>query len=1016
MTLAGGVLSVPHATMTGVSRRDVQAPFVGRNRQLAVLRSALERAAAGEPGGVLLAGEAGVGKTRLLLELIDHATAAGATVLTGHCLDIGEVGLPYLPFTEALEALVGSAGDGTPPGPWSALAAAGGEVGQLRVFESVLAILTRAGETGDGPVLLVIEDLHWADRSSRDLLAFLLARLRRDRLLIVASYRSDDLHRRHPLRPLLARLARSPLVERVELPGFDPQEMAAYLRAVSETVLEESVVRGILDRSQGNAYYARELLESRDARTAAGPGGTPLPTELADVLLLRFEELPPDAQLVARAAAVGGRRVGHPLLLVLTGLTEPRLESALHEALAHQVLVPVDGEQYAFRHALLSEAVYADLLPGERVRLHGAYAWAISAAAESTAAGTATMDRVGSAAELAHHAMASHDLPGALVASIRAAGEASDLDAPAEAWQQLERALQLWDAVPDAAARTGLDIVEVGLRAAATASRAGAHDRAAALAEAATRRLDPAADPARAAEVWVAQARHLLDADRPEAALSAATEAVRVAGGPAQVETPAVAWSVAHSANALRQLDRAGARELAERARDMARRTQTPAAEADALVTLAALDNDQGSVTRVAVLLAEAGERARAAGDLTTELRVSYALAADRYDAGDVTGALVLLDAAVQRCLRNGAGWSPYGLELRALQITARFVTGDWDGSVVAAAVTGARPSEPAAARLAAVGLHVAVSRGDPAAAATLAQLEAAARADPMVALAAAACGADLACWLGEPAAALDIIARALRHLGEMFEPWFLGALRLCGLGISAAADLAEQARRERDATREHAALSEGRRLLELARRTTELGHPRSGTLGPEGTAWWQRAQAEHHRLEGDTGNAGSAGTATAAVAAWRSAVDAFGYGHVYEQARSRWRLAAALLATGNRDEAAVQASRAHAAAHALGAAPLAGALQDLARRGRLILGPGAGARVAPTGHSSPLTPREQEVLHLLAEGRSNREIGEELFMAEKTASVHVSRILAKLAATSRAEAVAHAYDRGLLG
>jgi DNA-binding CsgD family transcriptional regulator/tetratricopeptide (TPR) repeat protein len=1007
--LAEPILSAPPGTMTGVSRRDVQAPFVGRGRQLDVLRSALVRAATGEPGAVLLAGDAGVGKTRLLLELIAHATASGATVLVGHCLDIGEVGLPYLPFTEALGYLAAGDGDGRPPGPWSALAAAGGEAGQLRVFESVLQILTRAGETGAGPVVLVLEDLHWADRSSRDLLAFLLARLRHDRLLVVASYRSDDLHRRHPLRPLLAQLARSPVVERLDLPGFDPAEMAAYLGGVSGTELEDSLVRRILDRSQGNAYYARELWESHDSSAAAGAADPVLPTELSDLLLLRFEQLPPDAQRVARAAAVGRRPVGHPLLLELTGLADRELEAALHEAVAQQVLVAVDGRHYAFRHALLSEAVYADLLPGERVRLHSAYARAIAAAGMPTGADPAGAgDRPGSAAELAHHAMASHDLPGALVASMRAAGEATDLDAPAEAWQQLERALQLWDAVPDAADRTGLDIVEVGLRAAATASRAGAHDRAAALAEAATGRLDPAADPDRAAEVWVAQARHMLDADRPEAALRAATEAVRLAGGPARVETPAVAWSVAHSANALRQLDRAGARELAEQARDVARRTGTPAAEADALVTLAALDNDRGSVARVALLLAEAGERARTAGDLTTELRVSYALAADRYDAGDLAGALVLLDAAVERGVGNGAGWSPYGLELRALQVTARFVSGDWAGSAAAAAVAQARPPEQAAARMASVGLHVAVARGERSAAGTLAQLEVPGRADPMVALPAAGCGADLAGWSGQPATALDIVVRALGHLQAAFDPWFLGALWLCALGISAAADLPELARRERDPAREHTARAEGERLLDFARRTTELGHPRSGTLGPEGIAWFRRAEAERHRLHGDGG--------ADAVAAWRSTVEAFGYGHVYEQARSRWRLAAALLGAGDRDEAAVEASLAHTAAGNLGAVPLAAAIEDLARRGRLVLGSGPRARVASPADASPLTRREQEVVLLLASGRSNRQIGEELFMAEKTASVHVSRILAKLSATSRAEAVAHAYDRGLLG
>jgi DNA-binding NarL/FixJ family response regulator len=193
---------------------------------------------------------------------------------------------------------------------------------------------------------------------------------------------------------------------------------------------------------------------------------------------------------------------------------------------------------------------------------------------------------------------------------------------------------------------------------------------------------------------------------------------------------------------------------------------------------------------------------------------------------------------------------------------------------------------------------------------------------------------------------------------------------------------------------------AKGRTLIEHARTTAEKGRPRSGTLGPEGQAWLARGEAEWSRLSGPSD-----------PDAWRRALELFGYGYPYEEARSRWRLAEALLAADQRDEAAEQVALAHRTAVALGAGPLREAVEALARRGRLD----AGLPTAVRSEATLLTAREKDVLALLARGQTNRQIGRTLFISEKTASVHVSNILGKLHASGRTEAVAIAHRRGLV-
>lgn len=378
-------------------------PVVGRDAELTRLSGVLERARGGEARAVLIAGDAGVGKTRVLDEVGGQAAATGMTVVTGHCVDLGDVGLPYLPFTEVLGVL---AADERFAGALAAhpvverLLGAGSDSvrdvdGRLRLFEGMAGLLAEVAEVA--PLLLVLEDLHWADQSSRDLLRFLLGRgVLRHRLAVFASYRADDLHRRHPLRPLLAELIRLPVVERLEVRPLADPDVDRLVRALEPGPLPDATVRRIVERAEGNAFYAEELLAATDTES----GG--VPSRLADVLLIRFEQLPETAQQVLRTAAVAGRRVEHDLLREAVGLPEAELESALREAVGRQLLVAQGDDTYSFRHALAREAVYADLLPGERARLHGAFARLL--------AGRGHLAE--SAAERAHHYRESHDLAG----------------------------------------------------------------------------------------------------------------------------------------------------------------------------------------------------------------------------------------------------------------------------------------------------------------------------------------------------------------------------------------------------------------------------------------------------------------------------------------------------------------------------------------------------------------------------------------------------------------------------
>src|SRR6266567_1814349 len=334
--------------------------FVGRRAELGRLEAAFAYASGGDPVTLCVGGEAGVGKTRLVTRFAGQVRGSGGQVLLGGCIELGEGSLPYAPVVEALRGL----GRGLEPavldelvGPGRPLLArllpelgqgeestsaglAVGSSAQARLFEAFLALLERLADRS--PTVLVVEDLHWADRSTLDLLTFLVRNLRAA-LLLVLTYRTDELHRRHPLRPFLAGLDRSGRAERLEVDRFDRVDLADLLAGILGTRPDDELVEGIYRRSEGNAFFAEELL----ATTHQGNGRS-LPPSLENVLLSRVQVLPEDAQATLRIVAAASGRVEHELFAAPARL-------AYHWVRAHD---PARALPAAVEAGLQSEAAY----------------------------------------------------------------------------------------------------------------------------------------------------------------------------------------------------------------------------------------------------------------------------------------------------------------------------------------------------------------------------------------------------------------------------------------------------------------------------------------------------------------------------------------------------------------------------------------------------------------------------------------------------------------------------------
>ncbi|HET8981990.1 MAG TPA: LuxR C-terminal-related transcriptional regulator, partial [Pedococcus sp.] len=743
----------------------------------------------------------------------------------------------------------------------------------------------------------------------------------------------------------------------------------------------------IVDRAEGNAFFAEELV-------AAELGAQGLPDDLADLLLVRLDRLDDQSRAVVRAAAVAGRRVSHELLSAVVDLDPSDLERALRAAVESHVLVQVGTEGYAFRHALLAEAVYDDLLPGERVRLHAAYADAI---------GSRRVD--GTAAELARHARAAHDLDTALRAGIEAGDDAMSVGGPDEAAQHYETALELL-ADPHRALPEGVDLVSLVSRTSDAVVASGHPVRARKLVRDQLLRLPGDAPAHHRARLLMAWANATLLTERAAEALDATTEAVSLV---ADEPTPLRAKLLGVHARA--HLDHGNvddAVRLATEALSLARKLDLPMLVADANTTLAGVDTLVGDSDTAMRALQEIVEQARRAHDTSAEMRGLYILGETHIEAARLSEARRSYHLAAEVARAAGRPWAPYGFDARVIEALIAYLEGDWDGALE---VTDriSTPGPPVSeAMLDALRMTVAAGRGAPEARETLAKVRPLWELDGMLAIHSASAAIDGFGDAGDVATALSVHDDLIATVTRMWNPHFPARVRIGALVLGQLANAAGRA----TAGERPALLTPVPDLVSAAEGVQQRLKKRKRPFGPEGAAWFERFHAELLRLRWLAGV--DAPDPAELAAAWERAVAAFGaMGHPFETARSQARLGAVLRAAGRPDEARPHLDAARATAVRLGARPLLDELGSGGRASRDGAGRNQGRNRDTSG--SDLTGREVEILTLVADGRSNSEIARQLFISAKTVSVHVSNILAKLGASGRTEAAAIARRDGLL-
>jgi len=980
-----------------VVRRISSPVFVGRCSELAALDAVLARAGCGDGSAVLVEGEAGIGKSRLMSRLESRGRAAGVAVLVGECLPLAEGELAFAPIVAALRPVMldPEVLAGLEPALRAALGAlwpvAGSEPcrpsDREQLFEAVYRVL--AGLAARRPVLLIVEDVHWADPSSRDLLSFVVHNARRDRLVVVATYRPDEPYRGHPLRPFVAELERSGRAERLELGGLDRAAVTEQIHAITGRQPPRGTIDAIFARSEGNPFFVEELLAS----TSCGAG---LPGSLREALLLRVAGLSAPTQAVLTAAAVIGRSVDHRLLASVAGGSERALLASLREATEHHVLVAT-GECYRFRHALLREAIYEDTLPGERLRMHRLAAETLTARPELAGQG-ANAD-----AELAHHWYAAGDLAAALASSVRAAAQAGQMHAHPEAVVHLQRAFELWQRVPRAEQAAGADRMTLLLRASEMAEQAGDDELGLEFATSARRLVDARTEPLRAAAAESRIGHSLWNAGRGDEALMHLAEALTLVPEhpPSAERTKALA---AHGRLLMLNGAFGDARGPLEEALELANRPEDHATRASVQNSLAIVYDQLGDRQR-AIAAGRDGLRIATELEDGSEMLRAYINGSQAIDNdGRVEEALALglqgVEAAHRLGLDRAAGDQ---LSQQAAWRLIRLGRYAQASRVIRPAFENATLSFNIAATRNVVGFLAAV-RGDFERAEALLdeaweQMQHTGSLQ-LIGLA-LAWKITLYLWQGQLERAGRLAQEGVQRACEA-EGQLIYTAELYWLAARVQADRALRARTVGDR------FEAGKVTREAEAVAAKLRQAIAGYAGdgapPEALAFELLVRAELGRASGEV-IAGS----------WRAAVEAFdALRQASRAAYAEMRQAEAMALSGATPRSVAEPlQRAHAVAVDCGIAPFRAEVEELARRARVDL-PDQQASARGDAERLGLTEREAEVLTLLAEGRTNRQIGQELFITEKTASVHVSRILMKLGVSNRAQAAAAAHRVGL--
>lgn len=954
------------------------AAMVGRAAELVELEAAYAEAAAGDARLVVIGGEAGIGKSRLLDELLARI-GDGATVTRGQCVEFGDVGLPYAPLAGVFRDLVSAFGDD------AVFAAAAGGVSTLRALvelrtpqerdermgverldEVVTTVLERL--SADRPIVVAIEDVHWADRATLDVLRFLSRMLRSGRLLVVLTYRSDDVGRGHPLRPLLAELERTPRVSRMLLSRLGRDDVRAQARDILGQTPTAAQTRALVQRSEGVPFFVEELLDCGiDAA---------VPATLRELLLARYETLTPDVQALVRVLAAGGGQVDHDVLAEVAGLAPAERDAALRAAIDAGV-VTVTGHGYDFRHALVREAVAEELLPGESARIHARYATALTAQSGDPAR------RAARAVLIASHWLEAHALDEAFRASVEGMRISRAAFAHASAAQLGERALALWERVADPVEAAGMSHVEL-LDAVARAWRsAGELQRGLATIELALDEADPHdveryarllrnkaqmvgiegrgdtltlferardmlpddADPVLRAGILAETASKYMVSGASEAAIEAATDAL------------ALAPASAHRIRSVAANVRAG--------------------------TLVHFGRFDEGFADYALALAEAGD------DRDALMRYHVNYSDTLHLLGRFHESVEVALAGIRIAEDTGVGRTS-GAILALNTVDPLFALGDWDrADALIADSLDRNPPAVFGVHLRRAHIRSTLWRGDPHRALALFErwrpaMDGLAAFEDQVA-------AGLALDVAEVLLATDDLDAAWERAGAL-----LGAGRLASppweLPIAPVVARIVARRRERagDAT-----LDTGR--LERLRAVVARDD------WPTRPLWAAFAEAE-------VGGPSGAGDD---VALWRAAVAAAEAPEapVLTRLQIGLGLARAQVRTHDRTGAAATIEHVRADAARIGAGLVVRWADELAADAGLA---GAAANAdAPRGAGIDLTARESQVLELVAEGLSNGQIAERLFISRKTASVHVSAILRKLGVATRTEAASRYLSTG---
>lgn len=922
------------------------ASLVGRSGTLSAIRSDLLNAGSGGTAAVFVTGESGVGKSRLLREATEMMRAAGVAVLAGSCLDIGDAS-PLHPVLQALRRRDPE------------FTATETDAGALleRVSRELRAV------AGGQRLLLVLDDLQWADRSTRQLLLYLLAGLGEVRLSVLAAVRSESLQGTHPLRRVLAELRRLRSVRVFDLLPLDRDDTRELVTAIAGADVEPEDADRVFKRSGGNPFVVEEL--ARDLRD----GRVELSDTLREIFLSRVDELPPNAHAVVHAVATGVEPVEHAVLARVLPMAEEQLIDAVRAAVAHRFVVSA-ADGYRLRHRLVAEVLEHEFLPAEQNALHRRYAEALEAAGS------------GDYARLAHHWQHAGEPRKALPSVVTAAHAAERLYGFAEAHRHWTLALEL-------TGDDGPDRTELLAHAAESAHHCGEHLRALSRLEELAARPDGPGE----CEIHLRRARYLAAAGRSATAETEYELALAVPDCTPREKATAAAYL----AELLLHLGRyADAGDRARAALELV--DQVDGSTADLVRASAALgfsaafreNPDAGlAVIRHAVDIAERSGHPDDVGCAYLHLAELLTGPLNSLEEGVLVarrGAQKLADLGVGRT---------YQTRLLAIAANGLFRVGQWaEAAAVLETAMRHRPSGADAVEILLARCRLWVGFGDIEAAnrdldavATVLAGGGARHVLPMLTL-----RAGLAMWQGRHAEARAAVQRGLTET-RSDDLVLLGVLAWHGLRAEAEAHTGGTVPVDQEAIRRLKVV-----LARMARGVGNAAPPVRAVVD----GYLDLCAAELSRIENRHD-----------PAPWARAADVWDRrNQPYPAAYSRLRQAeASFRRKSERGPATIAIRAAFSTAQAMGARPFAAEIASVAARARVALYndddtmPLPPPPPGPGDELSVLTGREREVLASVAEGMTNREIGQRLFISERTVGVHVGHIFDKLQVRTRVQA-----------